>query len=100
MVVSSTNPATTVQPISFTATLSVVAPGTGTPTGTVSFSDTTTSGFNLVRITGTRQLSSVVRVASDVFLTGTGSISVFGKRIKIGGKLSGSPTTSVNEQGT
>ena len=38
-VVSSANPVTIGNPVTFTATVSPVAPGTGTPTGTVTFKD-------------------------------------------------------------
>jgi len=40
---SSANPATLNQSVTFTATVNVVAPGAGTPTGTVIFSDGTTT---------------------------------------------------------
>ena len=36
---SGTNPSTSGQPVTFTATVAVVSPGTGTPTGTVTFDD-------------------------------------------------------------
>src|SRR5258708_19006254 len=38
-VTSSQNPSTLGQPVTFTATVSAVAPGSGTPTGTVTFLD-------------------------------------------------------------
>ena len=40
---SSVNPAVTGQAVTFTATVNVVAPGSGTPTGTVTFFDGTTA---------------------------------------------------------
>src|SRR5207244_4140213 len=51
-VVSSANPSVVGQPVTFTATVSAVAPGSGTPTGTVQFKDGTTPLGSPVTLSG------------------------------------------------
>jgi uncharacterized repeat protein (TIGR02543 family) len=53
---SSANPSTTGQPVTFTATLSVKTPGSGTPTGTVTFKEGCTT-LGTVVVDGTGQAS-------------------------------------------
>ena len=68
--VSSTNPSVFGQSVTFTATVAAVAPGTGTPTGTVTFNDgTTTLG------TGTLNGSGVATFSTSTLTVGTHSIT-------------------------
>lgn len=56
---SSANPSTSGQPVTFTATVTPTAPGSGVPTGTVTFKDgTTTLGTGSLDATGTASFSS------------------------------------------
>ncbi len=73
-VASSANPSVTGQPVTYTATISVTAPGAGTPTGTVNFTDggTTISGC------GTRPISGgqATCVVSGGYLASGGSRTI------------------------
>ena len=51
-VTSSSNPSTTGQPVTFTATVSVVSPATGTLTGSVTFAGVNCDGGNIVPVAG------------------------------------------------
>jgi cyclophilin family peptidyl-prolyl cis-trans isomerase len=69
-VTSSLNPSTAGQTITFTATVSAVAPGTGTPTGTVTFMDgTATLG------TGTLDANGQATFQSSSLITGAHAIT-------------------------
>ncbi|HEV2349701.1 MAG TPA: Ig-like domain repeat protein, partial [Terriglobia bacterium] len=59
LVTSSVNPSLSGQPVTFTATVSVVSPNTGTPTGTVTFKDgAATLGSGTVNSSGFATLST------------------------------------------
>jgi hypothetical protein len=64
--VSSSNPSVSGQPVTFTATVAAVAPGTGTPTGSVQFMDGTTMlGTAMLDGTGTgTYVTSTLSVAT------------------------------------
>jgi hypothetical protein len=68
--VSSTNPSVASQPVTFTATVTTVAPGVGVPTGTVSFHD----GATLLG-TGTVDGSGVATFTAAGFSVGTHAIT-------------------------
>ncbi|MGP0069832.1 MAG: beta strand repeat-containing protein [Isosphaeraceae bacterium] len=68
--VSSNNPSVTGQSVTFTATVSAVAPGSGTPTGTVTFSDGSTA-----LATGTLS-SGTASFTTSSLVVGTHSIKV------------------------
>src|SRR5207244_38522 len=57
-VTSSANPAVFGQPVTFTATVSAVAPSVGTPTGTVTFRDGTTAPGTATLTNGTATLTT------------------------------------------
>src|SRR5207253_1534833 len=57
-VTSSANPAVFGQPVTFTATVSAVAPGVGTPSGTVTFRDGTTALGTATLTNGTATLTT------------------------------------------
>ena len=72
-VTSSTNPSVFGQSVTFTATVSVVSPGAGTPSGTVDFFDTTTGkDLGTVSLTGkTATVSTAGLSVGNHFITGT-----------------------------
>lgn len=69
-VVASANPGTFGQPVTFTATVAVVSPGTGTPTGTVTFKDgSTTLGTDVLKngkLTATFTTSTLAHGAHSI----------------------------------
>ncbi len=70
VVVPSANPSTAGQSLTFTATVSVSAPGAGTPTGTVAFLDGTTSLGAPVQIA-----SGVATLATSTLAAGSHSVT-------------------------
>ena len=95
VVVSSANPSVFGQSVTLTATVSAVAPGGGTPTGTVTFKDGTTT-------LGTGTLSSGSATFSTATLAlGTHSITaVYGAATNFGGSTSSTLTQTVNQGST
>lgn len=68
--VSAANPAVWHQPVSFTATVSVVAPGSGKPTGTVTFLDgATTVGTGTLNATGQVSLTTAALAVGNHSIT-------------------------------
>src|SRR5262249_42670959 len=66
----SLNPAVTGQAVTFTATLGVLAPGAGTPTGTVTFKDgTVVLGTFAVGADGTARVTTSFATAGDHAIT-------------------------------
>lgn len=87
---SSTNPAVFSQPITFTASVSAVTPGTGTPTGTVTFQEgTTTLG------TATLDSSGRATFATSTLAVGTHAITA---TYSGGGNFGGSATATALSQ--
>jgi len=80
---TSANPSTSGQPVTFTATISVTSPGSGTPTGTATFYD----GSNQL---GTGSVSgSVATYTTSTLSTGTHSIkAVYGSDTNFKGSTS------------
>jgi Bacterial Ig-like domain (group 3)/Pro-kumamolisin, activation domain len=91
-VVSSLNPSTSGATVTFTATVVAVAPGVGTPTGTVTFKDgTTTLG------TGTLNSSKKATLAISTLAEGTHSITaVYGGDSDFIGSTSAALSQKVN----
>lgn len=89
---SSANPSVTGQSVTFTATLTAVAPGAGTPTGTVTFKDgSTTLG------TGTLNASGVATFSTSTLAAGSHSITAsFAGDAKFNGSTSNTVTQVVN----
>jgi hypothetical protein len=69
---SSTNPSVTGQSVTFTATVAVVAPGSGTPTGTVTFKD----GSTTLSCTGNQTLDASGQATCTVPFSSAGAKSV------------------------
>ncbi len=90
--VASPNPATFGQSVTFTATVTAVAPGSGTPTGTVTFKDGST-------IIGSASLSSgSASFTTSALTTGSHSITaVYGGDSNFSGSTSGAATQTVNQ---
>ncbi len=93
--ISSVNPSLFGQSVTFTATVSVVAPGVGTPTGTVTFKDGATT-------LGTGTLAAGVATFSTATLTaGAHSITaVYGGDTNNATSTSAVLTQTVNQTGT
>ena len=88
MVTSSLNPSTVGKSVTFTATVTAVSPGTGVPTGTVTFEDgSTTLGTGKLNSSGfatfttsklsvaTHPITVVYTPANGNFATSTGSLA-------------------------
>jgi len=92
MVSSSVNPSVFGQVVTFTVTVSAVAPGSGTPTGTVTFYDGTTA-------IDTEALSNASAVFTSATLAlGTHAISVqYGGDVDFTGNTSATMTQTVNQ---
>ncbi|HZV06696.1 MAG TPA: Ig-like domain repeat protein [Gemmataceae bacterium] len=92
---SSVNPSVFGQSVTFTATVSVVSPGAGTPTGTVTFEDGTT-------ILGTGKLSGgVATFTASALSVGNHNITaVYGGDANDAGSTSSNLTQTVNQDGT
>jgi hypothetical protein len=94
-VTSSANPSVSGQSVTFTATVSASGPGSGTPTGTVTFKDGTTT-------IGTGSLSGGTATFSTSTLSiGSHSITVsYGGDSSFTGSSSSTLTQTVNQDGT
>ncbi len=96
---SSANPSVVGQPITFTATVSVAAPGSGTPTGSVAFFD----GGVAISGCGAATLSNAGIVTCPVTYTSAGShtiTAVFGGGGNFATSTSSALTQKVNQAGT
>ena len=82
-VISSHNPSVFDQPVTFTATVAAVAPGSGTPTGTVTFKDGAT-------VLGSGTLSS----GKAVFSTATLTVAAHSITASYGGSIDYNTSTS------
>ena len=71
VITSAANPSVVGQPATFTATVSAVAPGTGTPTGTVSFSDGGTALASVPLSGGTATLITSALAQGNHSITAT-----------------------------
>jgi Bacterial Ig-like domain (group 3) len=93
---SSTNPSVYSQPVTFTATVTAVAPASGVPTGTVSFKNgSTTLG------TGTLNASGSATFTTSALAVGSASITaVYGGSAIFGGSTSAVLTQTVNQDTT
>jgi hypothetical protein len=93
---STVNPSVFGQSVTFTAAVSVVSPGTGTPTGTVTFKD----GSNTLG-TGTLNGSGMATLATSSLSVSTHSITaVYGGDTNDQGSTSGAVSQMVNQDST
>ena len=98
-VASSANPSVTGQSITFTATVSAVAPGSGTPTGTVNFKD----GGTTITGCGAKALSGGQATCSASFSASGGSHSitaVYSSDTNYNASTSSTLTQTVNKAAT
>src|SRR5207253_2294510 len=94
-VVSSLNPSIVTQTVTFTATVSAVAPGAGTPTGTVTFQDSATTLGTAALAAGSASLSTAALAA------GVHPITVsYGGDANFTASASATLSQTVNQDGT